>query len=108
MLGVGGCVGCGCVFVSACVCTYCVVSDLLSVCPSVCLSVCRRSLAPNHNWFVRNAAYVLMNFLPSKSFVLQHIEGSHREIQDQARWGGGEGEHWGTQCVEPQNSLAVM
>ena len=46
-----------------------------------------RSVAPYHNWLVRNTAYNLMNFLPSKSSLLQHIEGSCREIQEQARSG---------------------
>ena len=66
-----------------CVCVHvctCAVS-----CLSVCLSVCRRSLAPHHNWLVRNTAYILMNFLPSKSSILQHLEGSCREIQEQSR-----------------------
>ena len=74
------------VYVRVCVCvSVCVYVCVSMCCLSFCLSVCRRSLAPYHNWLVRNTAYILMNFLPSKSSILQHFEGSCREIQEQAR-----------------------
>ena len=85
-----GVVRCVCVWVWSGVCVGgwvgCVLysghmyTSLLSV-----LSGRRRSLAQYHNWLVRNTAYILMNFLPSKSSILQQFEGSYQEIQEQAR-----------------------
>ena len=74
--------------VCVCACARAFVNTCMHMCPSYVLSGCRRSVAKYLNWVLQYAAYGLMYTLPSKSSILGHIEGSHKEIQEQARCAG--------------------
>jgi hypothetical protein len=45
------------------------------------------TLGKHHNWLVRSGAYLILNFLPSKSTLLNSLRGSDEEILEQCRWG---------------------